>query len=308
MKEIHVLLTGRLGNQLFQYAFAKSIQLRFGGKIYLNTYDLDHVSEKLEHVPGKFHYDMENYKLNDEIILEDVKPDWYADFNNFFVKILKKVAPKAYFHYMAPKGYLLWQRNDYIDIPNMNTDKVFINGWWQDFRFFHLAENELSKQIVPTTPILEKNKKLYDIAENSNSVCVSIRGGNYLVPKVKEVLFVCDKNYFEKSIRKVCEEIDNPKFIIFSDDLKWVKEYLNFEKMFPDCDFYYEDGTDTVEEKIRMMTKCKNYIISNSSFSWWAQYLSTNNNKKVFAPSYWFTNGQKNGLYMDNWILINPKE
>lgn len=137
-------------------------------------------------------------------------------------------------------------------------------------------------------------------------MCLSIRGGNYLVSKVKELLFVCDKNYFYKAVSKACDYIDNPKFIVFSDDLKWVKEYIDLEGMFPNCEFYYEDGTDTVEEKIRMMTMCKNFIISNSSFSWWAQYLSTNKDKMVIAPSYWFTNGEKNGLYMNNWLLIDP--
>lgn len=307
MKEIHVLLTGRLGNQLFQYSFAKSIQKRYGGIIFLNTYDLDHVSEKLQHVPGKFHYDMEKYKLNEEIVLEDVKPEWYADFNNILVRVIKKLIPKIYFRFMSSKGFLLWQRDDYIEIPNLTTDKVFINGWWQDFRFFNNVEEELSDSIVPITPTLEKNSFLYELAKNNNSVCVSVRGGNYLVSKVKEVLFVCDKEYFYNAVSKACEEIDNPVFIVFSDDLKWVKEYINFESVFPDIKFYYEDGTDTVEEKIRMMTMCKNFIISNSSFSWWAQYLSAYKDKKVYAPSYWFTNGNRNGLYMDNWRLINLK-
>ncbi|MFR5684323.1 MAG: hypothetical protein ACLUD1_09830 [Clostridia bacterium] len=44
--------------------------------------------------------------------------------------------------------------------------------------------------------------------------------------------------------------------------------------------------------------------MSNSSFSWWAQYLAKNENKIVIAPDAWFTNGDKNGLYIDDWILI----
>ena len=308
MKEIHVYLTGRLGNQLFQYAFAKKIQKIYGGQIVCNVYDLEHRSEKFKHTPGKFNYDMSNYVLNTEVTIEDVKPKWYADFCNPIIRVVKKICPKLYFNLMASRGYLLWQRNEYIAIPKLKTDKVFLNGWWQDFRFFHEAEQELAEQIVPTTPELEKNKQLYDLAKETNSVCLSIRGGNYLVPKVKELLFVCDKNYFHRAITKACGCIDNPKFLVFSDDLKWVKEYIDLESMFPDCEFYYEDGTDTVEEKIRMMTMCKNFIISNSSFSWWAQYLSTNKDKIVIAPSYWFTNGEKNGLYMDDWVLINPKE
>ena len=56
--EIHVYLTGRLGNQLFQYAFARSLQKKYGGEIYCNIYELEHRSEKMKHVPGRFYYDM----------------------------------------------------------------------------------------------------------------------------------------------------------------------------------------------------------------------------------------------------------
>ena len=76
------------------------------------------------------------------------------------------------------------------------------------------------------------------------------------------------------------------------------------ESEFPDTKFYYEDGNDTVAEKIKLMSMCKHFIISNSSFSWWAQFLSNYDEKVVIAPNMWFRNGEKCGLYMDNWILI----
>lgn len=53
------------------------------------------------------------------------------------------------------------------------------------------------------------------------------------------------------------------------------------------------------------MSACKNFIISNSSFSWWAQYLSTNNNRIVYAPSRWYTNNRKVDIYQQNWRLIS---
>lgn len=305
--EIHVYLTGRLGNQFFQYAFARSLQKKYGGKIICNIYDLEHKSQKSKIVLEKFNYDMENYKLNDLVEIEDQKPKWFADFSNPIVRVVKKVMPKLYFKIMATRGYLLWQRNDYIKIPEIKTDKIFINGWWQDFRFFHNAETELINEIVPITNPIVENKDLYDIAEKENSVCISIRGGNYLVPQVKKKLFVCDKEYFYRAIDKIKEKVKDPVFIVFSDDLEWVKSYIKLEEKYPKLRFYYESGKDSVEEKIRMMTKCKNFIISNSTFSWWAQYLAKNNKKLVIAPNMWFTNGMKNGLYMDNWILVETK-
>lgn len=303
--EIHTYLTGRLGNQLFQYAFARSLQKKYGGKIYCNIYELEHRSEKMKHIPGRFYYDMGNYKLNDNVIIEDKKPVWYADFLNPVIRVVKKANPKQLFNIMVPKGYILWQRNEYIEMPEITTDKVFLNGWWQDFRFFHDVESELSDEITPITDPNPQNQYIYDLVQNKDSVCVSIRGGNYLTSKVKDSLFVCDKEYFRKAVRKMMDLLDAPVFIIFSDDLDWVRSYIKLESEFPNSKFYYESGTDTVEEKIRMMTMCKHFIISNSTFSWWAQYLARNKNKIVIAPDAWWTDGKQSGLYMDTWTLIS---
>ncbi|MDW3709242.1 alpha-1,2-fucosyltransferase [Enterococcus faecium] len=303
--EIHVYLTGRLGNQLFQYAFARELQKKYGGQIFCNVYDLEHFSEKMKHVPGKFHYEMENYLLNNNVVLEDRKLPWYADINCIFIKGLKRLCPKLYFKVMAKLGYLIWQRDEYIEIPELKTNSVTLCGWWQDFRFISNVQNELSSDISPITEPKEENRYIYEAAEESESVCISLRGGNYLDPKVKKHLFVCDREYFYEAIDRLNEKLKNPVYLIFSDDLEWVKNYIRLEEKYPNCRFIYERGSDTVEEKIRMMAMCKHFIISNSSFSWWAQYLSTNADKIVIAPNAWFTNGNRNGLYMDSWECIN---
>lgn len=308
MKEIQVYLTGRLGNQLFQYAMAKNIQKKYGGKIVCNIYDLEHISENLKHTGGKFNYELKNYTLNDNIEIIDKKLPWYVDLSNSFIKIIKKIFPKLYFRIMAKKGYLIWQRDEFVKIPKLNAEKILLYGWWQDFRFFDEAAEDIRSEIVPKTKPNINNKYIYDLAELDNGICISIRGGNYLYPTIRKKLFVCDKEYFYNAIKVVKDSIKNPKFVIFSDDLDWVKRYMNFEEKFKDCEFYYETGNDTVEEKLRMMSQFKNFIISNSSFSWWAQYLSKKDNKYVIAPDRWFTNGNRCGLYMDNWTVIDTEK
>ena len=303
--EFHVLLTGRLGNQLFQYAIAKYLQKEYGGKIHLNQFDLIHRSGDRKKVSSSaFKYEMAEFELDNDVKLEDVKMPWFADLSHPLIRVAKKIAPKFLFSTMAKRGYLLWQRSDYIQIPNLKCDSVFIHGYWQDIKYLEGIQKELSKKITPTATVPLKNKYLYDLAEKPGSVCISIRGGNYLNQGIKQSLFVCDRNYFIHSIRKMDEYVHNPTYIVFSDDLKWVKDYICLEKEFPEKSFYFEDGTDTVSEKIRLMSRCENFIISNSSFSWWAQYLSVRKEKKVIAPNKWFTDGRKCGLYMDNWILV----
>ena len=59
-------------------------------------------------------------------------------------------------------------------------------------------------------------------------------------------------------------------------------------KLEEDC--YYESGNDPVWETFRLMYSCKHFIISNSTFHWWAQFMGNHLGKITIAPSRWYNN------------------
>lgn len=90
-------------------------------------------------------------------------------------------------------------------------------------------------------------------------------------------------DYYINAAKYVEGQLKDVEFYIFSNDILWVKENINFPMK-----VNYVEGENPSHEELALMTSCNHFIISNSTFSWWGQFLSNNENKIVIAP--------KNGL------------
>ena len=84
--------------------------------------------------------------------------------------------------------------------------------------------------------------------------------------------------------------------------MEYVKEHLI------DCSKYdviEQDKESPVHISLAVMSKCKHFVIGNTSFGWWAQYLSENENKIVVAPSKWMKIEMPIDIYQDDWEIID---
>ncbi len=99
-----------------------------------------------------------------------------------------------------------------------------------------------------------------------------------------------ETGYYEKAM----QEFPGEKFLVFSDDIEWCKK----QPIFDGCDF--SEGNDEVTD-MNLMASCKGIIMANSSYSWWAAYLSRG---KVVAPLEWYADGKDRTQLPDNWIRI----
>jgi hypothetical protein len=292
---IYIDLKGNLGNQLFEYAFARKIQEQTNQKICVNTCFLSKYKPE-------YHCNLNNYLLNENVSFEDKRAlPWFVNTYSGPIRYIKKVFPKAFLKYSSKRGRFIWLHETYVDLPIEPVKKdYYLVGYWQSTKYFSDIDSIIRKEFTPKLPPLEHNRELYDKINHSESICVTIRRGDYVTnEKYRRQFFLCDTPFFLKGIEIIRNKIPNASVICFSDDIDWVKKNVPISG-----EVYYERGDDPVWEKLRLMSSCKHFVISNSSFSWWSQHLSSNPNKIVVAPSKWYPDGRRCDIYEDGWELL----
>ena len=327
---IYVEMTGRLGNQLFYYAIARKIQItnKNSDRLCFCFYDIVRAAKKNPDMLGlddslqyfntveymidnRFYSTLKNEnagKIQNQILkFNSAVQLFYRSKKHKIFK--KKILTKLDRLTMRFGGYFYpaeMSEEDICFIPSMdNIKNIFVRGRYENPKWFDDIKEVLLEELTPKEKPMEENRDLYKIIKNTESVCVSIRRGDYLAKKNKDIFYVCDEEYFMQAVKKVKELIAEPTWIIFSDDIDWVK---NSELFRGENKVYYESGQDPVWEKLRLMYSCKHFIISNSTFSWWAQYLSRNKNKIVVSPNIWFQPDQVWPLIDDSFVKIDVKK
>ena len=307
-------VTGRCGNQLFQYAYMRKLSLLNNDFDF--TIDFFHVKRiGKEKNDISFCDELKNFNVLPYRSITEcancvekygTKKQKRIYKNRLFVQRLstrfrKKGIYLKYLNRMAKYGIY---REDFCSLMPRKTkvSNIFIRGYFENPAFFDDIKDILLKEFTPNKKRLKENNELYEIIERNESVCVSIRVWNDIQKESNLYMQrnVCTKEYYQRSIEKMAEILPDAVFIVFSNDIEWVKNNVTFNRP-----VYFERGIDPIYEKLRLMYSCKHFIISTSTFSWWAQYLSRNNSKVVIAPNKWYNDETTSFLLSENWIKIS---
>lgn len=315
---IYLEMYGRCGNQMFRYAAARVLQLKYypDEPIVINFQQV----EAAHAVDPTYVNVLDDFKVAKyEIYKKRGKP--LLNETSFIQKIagilyyigLSKFSPdqmnEQYKYQMKWSNVLnslgmYWFRTGYIKPNRSKARNKFLSGGFESAQYFDEYRETIREELTPVHAPVEKNEELYHVIRNTNSICLSVRRGDFASPDIEykalhDLHYVCSGDYFKWAIRRAKELIHDPTFIVFSDDIEWARSNVDIG-----CATYYEDGTDPVWEKIRLMSMCKHFILSNSTFCWWAQYLCENENKTVICPEHWFNNDYQSPLIDDSWIKI----
>ncbi len=283
---IVVKLLGGLGNQLFQYAFARYLADANNTEVYLE--DSFYATQSLRKV---------------ELNYFNVKT---ASLSNYQKFVLKRYLSLRWFFLKKISRYKITKEESFQFHEPFKKRKgdLYLIGYWQSEKYFIEIADMIREEIAMKDPMDTFNMQTLSYITSHTSVSIHVRRTDYLTnTTANSVHGICDIPYYDKAIEIIKNKINNPHFIIFSDDPQWCRENIKTDSpmIFIDHNTQDQNYIDII-----LMSKCKHHIIANSSFSWWGAWLNASTSKIVIAPQKWFVDPKRysEDIIPYSWIKI----
>jgi hypothetical protein len=294
---IIVKLQGGLGNQMFQYAFAKALSLKLRVEFFLDCSFFNQQEERLNFTPRTFELILFNIKSS--IASTDQLLDFKAE--NFSNKIRRKL---NLIHYKC----FCESTFSFNDTSVSIKAPVYVDGYWQSEKYFIDFKKEIAEDFSFTQALDERNEIMLNKIKSTNSVSIHVRRGDF-IKSTNNFNFhgVCSLQYYQNAITTILGKQKDVEFFVFSDEPEWVEKHL-LGKVNKITLVTNNIGNDSWKD-MYLMKECKHNIIANSSFSWWGAWLNSNPDKLVIAPKRWFATTDPFWDYKDivpsSWLKLN---
>lgn len=295
-----VNITGGLGNQMFQYAFALSLKARFPDEeVLIDTSHFRTIFFK--HYKGiSLHNGFEIDKIFPNACLsvagfrQIARVSYYMP-NYVLSRLIRRLLPQRTTELILP-----YSRNySYVEEAYKPGDRYY-EGSWQCIKYFEGIKDKLRTIFTHPEPN-GYNKALIKEINGCRSVGIHVRRGDYLYePEFRDI---CGVDYYKKSVDKILSDGHPHRFFVFSNDMKWSMQ--NIEPLLGENEVCYvteNKGKDSCWDMF-LMTYCKDLIIANSSFSWWSAFLKQSEGK-VIAPYPWLNRDCEIDIYDPVWLKV----
>lgn len=288
---IIMILSGGLGNQMFEYAAAKAMALRNNTQLVLDRqsgFKRDKVYNRV------YCLDVFNVKYTKNKILSFEIPLGY---------VFERISRKVGFHILCPKYKYLSEKSiakEEIVKPLKNTNVIMTSGWIsQDY--FKDAIPAIRKDFEVRNRLPDKVYQ-YEKMINESSIPV-VAMGVRIYQEIKDekirggAFFYAKGNFYDDAIAYMREKIGDFKLLIFTQSESWVRENVNLDGLDYEFVMTSKGDADAVND-MYIMSRCRHYIIANSSFYFWGCWLNPSEDKIVVVPQKW-TN-----CTLENWIKL----
>ena len=296
---IIIRMTGGLGNQMFQYALYLKLcsmgrEVKFDD---ITEYELDNARPVMLWAFGLTYPRADQEEIN--------------KITDGFLKLSHRIRRKLF----GRKSLEYQEKNCNYDPQVLQRDPAYLTGYFQSEKYFMDVKEQVRRAFTfsegiwkgQDEEIRRKMQNFLGQIQGCESVSVHVRRGDYLE---KEEIYggICTEAYYKSAIEYMQRKRKESRFFLFSNDPEWVREWVNANYR-GDNRFVIIEGTqeETGYLDLFLMSRCKNHIIANSSFSWWGAWLDENPRKRVIAPAKWANNQEFVDIYWEGMIKITAE-
>lgn len=302
---IIVQLQGGLGNQMFQYALGRALSLKNNTSLGLDLNFLEDRTPRDTFLQKRFskwgtfvfrNYDLGIFNIEENFVSQKEIPFFYRSFFSGTPMIYADAFRKKFFPGRNVEKSFKFDREVLGLGPN-----AYLMGSWQSFKYFEDIEDVIRRDFALKKPISEKSQTLLGEINSCQSLCINVRRADFVDNSHHGTI---GNEYYNMAISIILQTRKIDKIYVFSDDMAWCEKNLSFSQ--PTMFVNHEYAGKKFEEYLVLMTACKNFIIPNSTFGWWAAWLSGEKDKVVIAPKKWFADSDvdTSDLIPSDWIRL----
>jgi len=290
IQDVIIKLKGGMGNQMFQYAFAKALErsAKNVGQTLNILFDTTAYTNPIKKDTRRpYMLPLLNSKAqvaDDKIALQARNP------YGLISKIIRKTRHKLRLEDVVAFDPALFQP------PYQN----YYEGYWQSEKYFEPVIQEIRQEFTLRKPLgLVAKSMLELITGDENAVSIFYRRTDYVGHNVFDI---SKQGYEERAIAHMRTLVPNLRLYVMSDDIDWVKENVTL----PQGSVFVSTTEIPPEEEMVLASACKHNIIPNSTFAWWGAWLNKNPDKIVIAPKDWVQGdtSEYEDITPPNWLRV----
>jgi len=292
-----VKLTGGMGNQLFQYAMGRAVANRHNVPLKLDRHFLDNQPNNQPFARRNYALDMFTINAGRASAAEVSRYVPLAAYRprlrrqRYGQRLIQRVVQALNPHYITEENADAYNPNSLSNAPA----HCYLDGYWQSEKYVDSIRDELRAELNFVRPLTGKAAALADVIHSCQAVCIHVRRTDFLTDSQQTTLTT---SQIEQATTYLIRQGVSPTLFVFSDDIPWCRQHVRAGGL---PLHVVDEAVGDTDTSFQLMTRCRHFILSVSTFGWWAAWLAAHPEKIVLHPRH----PRATDWAADGWISLD---